>query len=112
MEQSMNRIELRGHVGQEPRIVETGGNTVINFTLATNEIIKDRSGNVREITTWHNVVAWAGKGMPYFEDIHKGSCVYVVGRVRNQKYTNQEGTERHYNEVLASRMVLENKDSA
>lgn len=112
MEQSMNRIELRGHVGQEPRITEVGGNSVINFTLATNEILKDRNGNVREVTTWHNIVAWAGKGMPFFEDIRKGSCVYLVGKVRNQKYKATDGTERHYNDVLASRMVLESKDAS
>lgn len=107
MEHSMNRIELRGRVGQDPRIVEVGGNSVANFTLATNEVIKDRNGNVREVTTWHNIVAWAGKGMPYFEEIRKGTCLYVLGKIRNQKYTNQEGVERSYTEVLASRMVLD-----
>lgn len=109
MEKTLNRIELRGHVGQDPRISETGGNTVVNFSMATHEILKDRNGNIRQETTWHNIVAWAGRGMPYFEEIRKGTCVYVVGRVRNQKYTASDGTERMYNDVLATRIVLERK---
>ncbi len=107
MDRSINRIELRGNVGQEPRINEVGESSVIKFTLATNERFKDRNGTLKEETTWHNIVAWAGKGIVDFKEIKKGRCVSVTGRVRNNKYTTPEGDERQYNDVLANRLAVE-----
>ena len=107
MDRSINRIELRGNVGTAPRIMEVGENKVIRFSIATNEVFKDRSGVIREETTWHNIVAWNGKGMPDFNDIKKGVCVNVMGRVRNVKYTNSEGEDKYFNEVLANRLHIE-----
>lgn len=108
---SINRIELRGNVGQEPKINEVGESTVIKFTVATTEIYKDRTGTLKEETTWHNVVAWAGKGMPDFHQIHKGTFVSVTGRVRNTRYTNADGEERPYTDVLASRLSIETSNN-
>lgn len=107
MDISINRIELRGNVGQEPRVTEVGENKVIKFTVATNERFKDRQGVLKEETTWHNIVAWAGRGMPDFNDIKKGVCVSVSGRVRNIKYTTPQGEEKWYNDVLANRLHIE-----
>jgi single-strand DNA-binding protein len=107
MDRSINKIELRGNVGTAPRINDVGGNKVIRFSLATNERFKDRNGVLKEETTWHNVVAWAGKGMPDFNAIQKGTCVSVMGRVRNVKYTNSEGEDKYFNEVLSNRLKIE-----
>lgn len=107
MDRSINRIELRGNVGTAPRINEVGENKVIRFSMATNERFKDRNGVLKEETTWHNIVAWSGKGMPDFNDIQKGKCVSVMGRVRNVKYTNSEGEDKYFNEVLANRLNIE-----
>ena len=73
MEKSLNRVELKGNVGQDPKImrVENGG-SVIRFSLATHETFKTKSGELKEETTWHNVVAWSVKGMPDFNRIRKG----------------------------------------
>ena len=103
----MNRIELRGNVGQDARINRVGDNTVVRFNMATNETYKDRSGNLKEETTWHSVSAWNGKGMPDFNNIRKGVCVHVIGRLRQNRYTTAEGEERSFYEVLASRLVIE-----
>ncbi len=107
MDRSVNRIELRGNVGQDPKITVVGENTVIKFNMATNETIKDKSGNYKKETTWHTIVAWAGKGMPDFKSIVKGSCVSVTGRLRCNKYTTQDGEDRIYYDVLAYRLVAE-----
>ncbi|HIZ85413.1 MAG TPA: single-stranded DNA-binding protein [Candidatus Coprenecus stercoravium] len=107
MDRSLNRIELRGNVGQDARINKVGENTVARFNVATNETYKDRSGNLKEETTWHTVTAWNGKGMPDFARIKKGVCVYVLGRLRQNRYTNAEGEEKVFYEVLASRVSLE-----
>ncbi|HIR73209.1 MAG TPA: single-stranded DNA-binding protein [Candidatus Coprenecus pullicola] len=107
MDRSLNRIELRGNVGQDARINRVGDNTVVRFNMATNETYKDRSGNLKEETTWHSVSAWNGKGMPDFNNIRKGVCVHVIGRLRQNRYTTAEGEERSFYEVLASRLVIE-----
>ncbi len=109
MDRSMNRIELRGNVGQDARVTVVGDNTVARFNMATNETFKDRSGNLKEETTWHSVVAWNGRGMPEFNKIKKGTLVYVVGRLRINKYITAEGEEKQFPEILASRVsIVEN----
>lgn len=111
MDKSINRIELRGNVGQDPRINVVGENKVIKFTLATNEVFKERSGNFREETTWHNVTCWSGKGIPDFSAIKKGTCVSVTGRIRNNKYITADGEDKIFTEVLANRLRIENTES-
>ena len=75
MEQ-LNRIELRGNVGNI-RVSTVGTGQVARFSLATNFLYKNKDGEATVETTWHNIVAWSGKGMPEFEKIGKGSPVYV-----------------------------------
>ena len=107
MDRSLNRIELRGNVGHDARVVKVGDNTVARFNIATNETYKDRSGVLKEETTWHSVTAWNGRGMPDFTAIRKGVCVPVVGRVRQNRYTTADGEEKAFYEVLASRVSIE-----
>ena len=106
MEQQLNRIELRGNVGTV-YLNETGENRMIRFSLATNYMYKGRDGNAVIDTTWHNIIAWEGRGMPDFSKITKGRQVYVQGRVRTSRYTSAEGVEKQSYEVVASRLVPE-----
>ena len=87
-------------------------NEVVHFSLATNYAYKGKDGTPVIETTWHSVVAWSGKGMPDFRKINKGSCVYVTGRLRSQKYTLSDGTERQAYEVIASRLSILETDEA
>lgn len=107
MDRSINRVELRGNVGQPPRINQVGETRVIKFSIATNERFKDKAGVLKEETTWHNVVAWEGRGMPNFDEIKKGSCVSVLGRIRQNKFTTSDGEERQVVDILANRLVIE-----
>ena len=66
MEQ-INKIELRGNVGNV-KLQTVGNNENIRFSVATNYAYKDKEGRPVIETTWHNVTAWNGKGMPDFED--------------------------------------------
>lgn len=104
MEQ-INKIELRGNVGNV-KIQEYGGSESIRFSLATNYAYKGKDGQPVIETTWHNVTAWSGKGMPDFHKIDKGSLVHVVGRLRCQKFENSDGVEKQVYEVLANRLTI------
>ena len=99
MEQ-INKIELRGIVGNA-RVQVVGDKKVIRFSLATEYAYKDRNGEPVIDTTWHNVSAWEGKGMPDLDTITKGSAVHVIGRMRYSKYTGSDGTEKQSFEVSA-----------
>ena len=86
---------------------QVGENRVVRFSLATNYVYKGRDGQGVVETTWHNITAWEGRGMPDFEKITKGKGVHVWGRVRNSKYTGQDGLEKSINEVIASNLEIE-----
>lgn len=105
MNGSINKILLRGNVGNS-RIMNVAQGSVIRFTLATSEVIKDRNGNVRQETQWHNVVAWSKKGMPDFSMIVAGAVVELEGSLRYVKYTNAEGVEKVLAEVLATTLLI------
>lgn len=108
MERSLNKVELRGNVGFDPRIntFDEGG-MVMRLSLATNESYKNRKGELVEETVWHNIVAWAGKNMPDFGKIKKGSCLFVTGRLKPVQYVTKTGTERQTYEILAFSIKLE-----
>lgn len=106
MEKSVNKVELKGRVGQEPKILKVDQGVVIRFTLATNEVFKGKDNLFREETTWHNVVAWSRKGMPDFEKIRKGSFLEVMGRIKYVKYTDSAGMERTATEINASKIII------
>ena len=110
MEQ-LNRIELRGNVGNN-KVQLVGETQVARFSLATNYVFKGKDGNAVIETTWHSVVAWAGKGMPAdLNKIEKGCAVHVTGRLRQQKFTGQDGIERTVFEVLAKTVeIIDDQD--
>ncbi|MCM1176686.1 MAG: single-stranded DNA-binding protein [Bacteroidales bacterium] len=105
MEQHLNKIELRGNVGNV-RFSETSAGKVARFSLATNHIVKDN--NVE--TTWHNIVAWEGKSIRNTDKIAKGSRVYVCGRMRLAKFTGNDGTEKQIYEVVANKLTVEDME--
>lgn len=104
MENSINRVELLGRIGQNPKIMTCGDSRVAKFSLATNEHFKDRSGVLKEETTWHNVSVWSSRNTDDFSLLKKGALVHVVGKIRNAKYQNAEGEERFFTEVTATKM--------
>ena len=108
MEKCLNRVELRGNVGVDPKINQFDeGAVVMRFSLATNERYKTRKGELMEETVWHNVVAWAGKNMPEFGKIKKGDFLQIVGRLKPVEYTTKTGVERQTYEVVASSIKME-----
>ena len=104
MEQ-LNKVELRGVVGSV-RLRKIGNTQVANFTVATSLAYKDRSANPIIETTWHNVTAWEGRDVQDLSLLERGSKVQIIGRIRNQRYTGTDGTERSTVDVLANKLVL------
>ncbi|MCR4860518.1 MAG: single-stranded DNA-binding protein [Bacteroidales bacterium] len=104
MEQ-LNKTELRGVVGSV-RVQTYEDNRMARITLATNYAYKDREGSAVIDTSWHNVIAWEGRNIQGLDRIAKGTKLYVVGRLRYQKYTGTDGVERNATEILANRITI------
>lgn len=103
--ENINRIELQGYVGTVRTNIHNG-NKVANFTLATELLYKSREGNAISETTWHNIVAWSDKDIPELDKIVKGVPLHVTGRLRVNRYTSPDGTEKQFYEVLANKIHI------
>lgn len=100
MEQ-LNRIEIRGYVGNV-NILEVGGTRVAHFSVVTNFAYRTRTFEPVIEATWHNVTAWESKNVPDLGIIKKGEPIHVIGRLRIQRFTGNDGSEKNYTEIMAS----------
>jgi single-strand DNA-binding protein len=96
----INKVILIGHLGKDPEVRHLeGGSSVANFTIATNENYKDKSGEWQKQTEWHNIVAW-GNLAEYSEKwLKKGMLVFIEGKLTHRKYQDKEGNDRYITEV-------------
>lgn len=101
----INRIELQGRVGTV-RTNEYNGSKVVNFSLITETLYKNREGTPTVESMWHNIVYWPGKNQEVADKIMKGAPVNVSGRLRESRYTSADGIEKQYQEVLASSIKI------
>jgi single-strand DNA-binding protein len=104
----VNKVILIGNLGADPEIRHLqNGASVANFRIATSETYKDRTtGEKREQTEWHNIVAWRGLAEITEKFLRKGSKVYVEGKLRNRQYQDKDGNTRYITEVQADEMTL------
>ena len=104
MEQ-LNSVTLRGIIGNA-RIQTIGDTEMARFSVATDHIFKNRSGEVVCETTWHQCTAFKSEKMPDFSSLVKGAGVEVKGRLRNNRFTDSNGVERTITEILASQVSV------
>ena len=104
MEQ-LNSVTLRGIIGNA-RIQTIGDTEMARFSVATDHIFKNRSGEVVCETTWHQCTAFKSEKMPDFSSLVKGAGVEVKGRLRNNRFTDSNGVERTVTEILASQVSV------
>src|SRR5581483_6072517 len=103
----VNKVILLGRLGKEPesRTLESG-TMVVNFTIATSEVYKDRvTGERKEVTDWHNVVLWRGLAETASKYLHKGDQVYIEGKMRTRSW-EKDGVTRYTTEVIGDNMTL------
>ena len=101
-----NRVQLIGHVGQEPEIKTLESGRVANFTIATNENYTNAKGEKVEQTEWHRISA-LGKTVDIIEKlITKGSYVALEGKLTHRSYDDKDGNKRYITEVVANELVL------
>jgi len=98
---------LIGNLGRDPELNVTGdGTPFARFTLAVNRRSKSNTGERHEETEWFNIVAWRQLAEICNTYLHKGSKVYIEGRLSQRKYTDKNGVERTAVDVIASDMEM------
>ena len=104
----MNKIMLIGNVGREPEMTYTpSGSPVTKFSLATNRRWKDKTtGEMKEETTWFNIVAWERLAETCSNYVHKGSKIFVEGRLVIREYTDKDNVQRRAVDVVITDMEL------
>lgn len=110
---SLNKVMLIGNVGKDPevRYLEGGGQAgsgrkVATFTLATSEKFRDRNGESRENTEWHNIVAWGQPADIVERFVKKGTQLYIEGRLRTRSWTDKNGGTRYTTEINVDNLQL------
>ena len=100
---SFNKITIVGNLGRDPELRYTPqGTAVCQFSVATNERRRDKSGEQQDITTWFRVTAWGKQAENVSKYLSKGRRVYVEGRLHMEEWTDREGKTRQTLEVNAS----------
>ena len=102
-----NQVQIIGRVGQDPETKNTpSGSAVCNISIATNESWKDKNGQKQERTEWHNVVAFAKLAEIMGSYLHKGSLVFIQGRLKTDKYEDKDGITRYKTSIVARELKM------
>lgn len=108
MPRSVNKVILVGNVGKDPEVkYAPSGVPIAKISLATNSGYKDRSGEWQERTEWHNLVAWQRTAEIIGEYVHKGSKLYIEGRLQTSSWEDKQSGERKYRtEIVIGELLL------
>jgi single-strand DNA-binding protein len=103
---TLNRVQLIGRLGKDPegRFTPTG-KRVTQFSLAVSNRWKNAGGESQESTEWVNIEAWGRLAEICDEYLHKGSLVYLEGRLRTDRYED-EGQTKYFTKVVALTMQM------
>jgi single-strand DNA-binding protein len=103
----MNKVLLIGRLGKDPEVRYTpDGVMVTNFSVATDEIRKDKNGERVQKTEWHRIVTFGKLAEICGKFLSKGKLVFVEGRIQTQSWDDKEGNKRYTTEIIASDMKM------
>lgn len=103
---SLNRVQLIGNLTKDVELAQTGnGISVCNFTVATDRSWTTESGEKKEETEFHRIVAWQKLADICGQILKKGAKVYIDGRLSTRKFVGTDGVERTTTEIVANDMI-------
>lgn len=108
----INKVMLIGNLGKDPDVQYLEGNVAVaKFSLATTETFKDKNGKLGSQTEWHTVVLWRGLAELAEKYLHKGSLVYIEGRLKSRTWEDKEGLRRFATEIVGENLIMLDKRS-
>ena len=100
---SVIRVILIGNLGKDPEIRYTqSGEPIANFSLATNEVWNDKSGQKQERTEWHRVEVFGKTAQIVRDYCSKGKQVYLEGSIKYDEWTDKDGNKRNMTKIRIS----------
>jgi single-strand DNA-binding protein len=104
---ALNRVQLIGYLGKDPetRFTPTG-KKVAQFSLAVTNRRKSGEGEAREYTEWVNIEAWERLGEICAQYLHKGSLIFIEGRLKTDKFDDKSGETKYFTKVVASSLQM------
>ena len=102
---SVNKVFLIGRTGKDPEVKEVNGTTVAKFSLATSENWKDKDGNKKEATEWHNIVIWGKLCEVVRKYVKKGDLLYVEGKIKAEKW-EKDGVSRYTTNIVVDQLTM------
>jgi len=105
---SVNKVIIVGNIGRDPETrVLPSGDALTNISVATSDRYKDKAtGEMKETTEWHRITFFGKLAEIAGQYLRKGSQVYVEGKLRTRKYTDQAGVEKYSTEIVADSMQM------
>ena len=118
----LNKVILVGNLGKDPEVVTfsqdnrsdnsmAGVIKKASFPLATTEMHRNRDGEKIEQTEWHNVVCWRGLADIAERLLHKGTMVYIEGKLQSRSREDRDGNKSYITEVVAESFTVLNNRS-
>ncbi len=102
-----NRVQLIGHLGQNPEVKEIkDGKKVARFSIATTDAYRDKDGNTVKDTQWHNLVAWNGNATLAEKYLEKGKEVAIEGKLTSRSYEDKEGNKKYVTEIVVNEILF------
>lgn len=99
---SLNKVELIGRLGKDVEVRhKADGTPVATFSVATSESWTDKNNQKQERTEWHRIVVWGKLANICKEYIHKGSQVYIEGKLQTRSYVTKDNQTRYTTEIIA-----------
>lgn len=103
----LNRVMLIGNLGKDPDVQYMEGNvSMAKFPLATTEMFKERSGKMGSQTEWHNIILWRGLADLAQKFLHKGSLIYLEGKLRTRSWEERDGHKKFVTEIMADNFIM------
>lgn len=108
----VNKVILIGNLGKDPELKYLEGNIArANFSIATSEYHKDKSGNKVEQIEWHNIVVWRSMAESAEKLLKKGTQIYIEGKLQTRQWIDKDGIKRNITEIVGeSFLVLQKKE--
>lgn len=102
-----NKVQLIGHLGQNPEKVNYGsGKYFVKFSMATNDAYKNNNGENIKNTQWHNIVVWGSLAKIASEYLKKGQEVAIEGKLLHRTYQDKEGNNKYITEIVANDLLF------
>ncbi len=107
MSRSLNKVMIIGNLGRDPEMRYTpSGKPVTTFSVATNHVWVDTTGQKHSETEWFNIVCWNSLAEICKDHLLKGDRVYVEGRLQTRHWEDTDGNQRTSVEIVASEMMI------